>query len=243
VVAERFTQWIVEDTFCNGRPPLEDVGVQFVENVQPYALTKTRLLNGSHSAIGYLGCLAGYERIDEAMDDSLLRAYVERLMDAEVAPLLPRVAGIDLSEYQETLVERFRNPAIGDPLARLCRRGSTKVPSHLLPSISAARRQGRRCDLLTLAVAGWLRYLRGVDARGRPFEVEDALAERLCPLARAAGGDPRPVLRQRDVFGELGRDPAFADSVQQALAALDRGGVGGALRAVLEGDPMHAAAA
>src|SRR3954467_8774479 len=45
VVAEPFSQWIVEDDFCNGRPPLEEVGGQFVDDVRPYALMKTRPLN------------------------------------------------------------------------------------------------------------------------------------------------------------------------------------------------------
>jgi fructuronate reductase/mannitol 2-dehydrogenase len=243
VVAEPFSQWIVEDDFCNGRPPLEDVGVQFVEDVEPYALMKTRLLNASHSAIGYLGHLAGYGRIDEAMEDPLLRAYVERLMEAEVAPLLPAVPGVELAEYREQLMERFRNPMIADLLKRLCRRGSTKVPAYLLPSIREARRARRPHDLLTLAVAAWLRYLRGVDRHGQRFAIEDALAGRLCPLARRAGVDPRPMLRQRDLFGDLGRDPEFTRSVQKALVALDRRGVHGALRDVLAEGAPHALAA
>jgi fructuronate reductase/mannitol 2-dehydrogenase len=243
VVAEPFTQWIVEDAFCNGRPQLEHIGVQFVEDVRPYALVKTRLLNGSHSAIGHLGFLAGCERIDEAISDPLMRDYVARLMRDEVAPLLPHVPGLDLARYRESLMERFANPRIGDRLTRLCRRGSTKVPIHLLPSIHEARRRGRRCDLLTLAVASWLRYLRGVDTRGRPFEIEDALADRLQPLALVAERDVRPILSQLDVFGELGRDPGFAESVQLALATLDRRGVHGALREVLENDGPHALAA
>jgi fructuronate reductase/mannitol 2-dehydrogenase len=243
VVAEAFTQWVVEDDFCNGRPPLEDVGVEFVDDVKPYALMKTRLLNASHSAIGYLGVLAGYERLDDAMADPLMRAYVERLMGAEVAPLLPRVAGIDLREYQRALVERFRNPKIADQLSRLCRRGSTKMPAYVLPSIRDARRTGQSCELLTLAVAAWLRSLRGVDLRGAPIAVEDARADRLRSLARSAGADPTPLLRQRDLFGELGRDPEFVRSVQRAVSALDRGGVQGALRAVLASDSTQVRAA
>src|SRR4051812_5878258 len=243
VVAEPFSQWIVEDDFCNGRPPLEEVGVQFVDDVRPYALMKTRLLNASHSAIGYLGHLAGYARIDEAMEDPLLRAYVERLMEAEVAPLLPRVPGVDLAEYRARLMERFRNPMIADQLSRLCRRGSTKIPAYVLPSIREARRAGVGHQLLTLAVAAWLRYLRGVDGDGRRFAIEDALAGRLCPLAQRAAGDARPVLRQRDLFGDLGRDPEFAGSVEKALVALDRRGVHGALRTVLAKGAPHSLAA
>ena len=93
VVTEPFTQWVIQDTFNNGRPPLERVGVQFVEDVEPYEMMKTRLLNASHCALGYLGYLAGYRRTDEAMADPLFASYLARLMD-EVTPLLPPYRGL-----------------------------------------------------------------------------------------------------------------------------------------------------
>ena len=55
VVCEPFTQWVLEDHFAAGRPPLEDVGVQLVDDVEPYELMKLRLLNASHQAMAYLG--------------------------------------------------------------------------------------------------------------------------------------------------------------------------------------------
>jgi fructuronate reductase/mannitol 2-dehydrogenase len=243
VITEPFAQWIVEDAFCNGRPPLDEVGVQFVDDVEPYALMKTRLLNGSHSAIGYLGHLAGHKRIDAAMADPVMRRYVRRLMSAEVAPLLPAVEGIDLTDYQHTLIDRFRNPKIADRLGRLCRRGSTKVPAYVVPSIREAREAGRPHELLTLSLAGWLRYLRGVDERGERFHVEDVLAEELRPLAMRAAFDVRPILHERRLFGELGRDPDFAASVQGALASLDRQGARGALATALDAHRDRALAA
>jgi fructuronate reductase/mannitol 2-dehydrogenase len=242
VVTEPFTQWIVEDEFCNGRPPLEEVGVKFVSDVEPYKLMKTRLLNASHSAIGYLGYLAGHRRTDEAMADPLMREYVARLMEDEIAPLVPCTPGIDLGEYTQTLRSRFANPNVGDRLERLCGRGSTKMPSYLLPSIEDARAHGRPHALLTLAVAGWLRYLRGVDFDGDRIEVKDALSDRLCPLAVLGGTDPRAILREHGVFGKLGRDPGFAASLEQALRDLDANGPRAALSAHL-GRPAVAAIA
>lgn len=67
VITEPFSQWVVADVFCRGRPPLEEAGVQFVGDMRPYALMKTRLLNASHSALGYLGSLAGHTRTDEGL--------------------------------------------------------------------------------------------------------------------------------------------------------------------------------
>lgn len=245
VVTEPYRQWVVEDDFCNGRPPLEEVGVEIVGDVTPYKLVKSRLLNGSHSALGYLGHLAGHRRTDTAMSDRLLRRYVQRLMADEVAPLLPTVPGLDLAAYQRTLLDRFANPTVGDPLARLCQRGSTKVPAYLLPSLREALAQGRPAELLTLAVAGWFRYLRAVDLDGAPITVEDARSDRMQALARAGRDDPRPLLEMREVFGDLGDARWFVTTLQRMLGSIDRHGLRSTLHAfltpgvVIESSPVH----
>jgi mannitol 2-dehydrogenase len=231
VVSEDFLQWIVEDEFCNTRPPLQEVGVQFVTDVAPYELNKKRLLNGSHSALGYLGYLCGYERIDEAVSDPLLDRYAEALMDEEVGPLLPRMLGLDLAGYKRTLLTRFANPRIGDRLQRLCARGSTKMPAYVLPSLTEAIERGRPHDKLTLAVAAWIRYLRGVDFAGNRIEVEDEMKATLQPLARSA--DVRGLLEVRSVFGSLGDDHAFVGRLEQALRGLDRRGPAAAIEVCL----------
>ncbi|GAB3351144.1 mannitol dehydrogenase family protein [Modestobacter lapidis] len=240
VITEPFSQWVMEDEFCNGRPPLEDVGVQFVPDVGGYELMKTRLLNAGHSALGHLGRLAGHVRMDEVMADPDLSEYVTRLMAEEIAPLLPAPAGIDLDRYQRTLLARFADPAIADRLERLCRRGSSKMPLYVLPSLRAALDAGRRADLLTLAVAGFCRYLRGTDLQGRPFPLHDERAEELRALAVAGGTDPRPLLGVRAVFGDLGDRPEFVEALTGVLHQLDRDGVRATLAARLDAaDPVR----
>ncbi|RBY95839.1 mannitol dehydrogenase family protein [Blastococcus sp. TF02-8] len=224
VITEPFSQWVIEDEFSDGRPPLDEVGVRFVPDVGRYELMKTRLLNASHCALGYLGSLAGHASLDQVMEDPVFAAYVTRLMDVEVTPLLPPPEGIDLADYKRSLLQRFANPAIADGLPRLCRRGSTKMPHHLLPSLRQALREDRPHALLTLALAGWLRYLRGTDDSGRPLPLEDALGDRLRALAREGGSDPRPLLAETCVFGDLGSVPGFSEELEEALVALDRDG-------------------
>ena len=223
VVTEPFRQWVIEDSFANGRPPLERVGVQFVDDVEPYEVMKTRLLNAGHTAIGYLGYLAGYRTTDDLMADSVFRAFLTQLMAVEIAPLLPPVPGIDLDEYQATLVERLSNARMGDQLVRLGRRGSSKVPNYLLPSIRAALEQGRPHQLLCVAVAGWLRFLRGHDYAGDEFEVQGPRQD-LIKVAQDAGTDSSRLLSEDRVFASLGQDARFADCVQGALEALEREG-------------------
>jgi mannitol 2-dehydrogenase len=230
VITEPFTQWVIEDRFSCGRPPLEDVGVQFVDDVGPYKLLKTRLLNGGHSALGYLGFLnGGYETTSDAMANPVIADYLAVLMRQEIAGLLPEVPGVDVDAYQRTLLERFANPRISDQLTRLCGRGSTKMPAYLLPSLAEARRQGRPAALLTLAVAAWCRYLRGVDRNGAPIDIRDSLRHLLQPLAARAAGDLRPLLRQRAIFGELGDDAEFVRALERAVRDIDEYGPAAAI--------------
>jgi mannitol 2-dehydrogenase len=222
VITEPFRQWIVEDDFCQGRPPLEEVGVQFVEDVAPYRLMKTRLLNAGHSALGYLGVLSGAGRTaSEAMANPVIADYLAALMREEVAPLLPTVPGIDLNMYQRTVLDRFANPRISDQLSRLCGRGSTKMPAYVLPSLREARQQGRPALLLTLAVAAWFCYVRGYDLTGNPLDVKDVRGDVLRALAMAGGNDPRLLLSDHTVFGRLGEDAGLVTALECALHDLE----------------------
>jgi fructuronate reductase/mannitol 2-dehydrogenase len=222
VITEPFSQWVVEDRFCNGRPPLEHVGVQFVDDVSPYELTKKRLLNASHCALGYLGYLAGYRTTAEVMADPAYAAFISALVD-EITPMLPRVAGLNLDAYKASLLQRLANPEIADQLSRLCRRGSTKMPAYLLPSIREAIDAGRPHALMTLAVAGWFRYLQGEDYAGESIEIEGPRRDEMVPLARENGADPRPLLDMREVFDSLADVPAFVRDLHVASEALRAG--------------------
>ena len=77
MVTEPFTQWVIEDVSRKGRPAWEKAGAEFVADVEPYEQMKLRLLNGSHSTLAYLGYLAGYETVSDAMADPAF----ERLLD------------------------------------------------------------------------------------------------------------------------------------------------------------------
>ncbi|MFN2561441.1 MAG: mannitol dehydrogenase family protein [Jatrophihabitans sp.] len=233
VVTEEFSQWVIEDCFSNDRPQLDRVGARFVDDVAPYKLIKSRLLNGTHCALGYLGYLAGYRRTDEAMADPQIDRFITALMRDEVAPLLPGdVAGMELDGYQRDLLERFGNTEIGDQLARLCGRGSTKMVDYVLPSVHEA--QDRPHRLLTLVVAAWCRYLQGTDLQGEPIEVKDARRDELQPLARTAGEDARPFLEVEGIFGDLARGEQFCAEINRLVRLLDERGVQAAIATCFE---------
>lgn len=60
VVAEDFHQWVLEDSFADGRPPLEQAGVQFVSDVTDYEHVKIRMLNAAHIMLSFPAILMGY---------------------------------------------------------------------------------------------------------------------------------------------------------------------------------------
>lgn len=114
VVCEPFEQWVLEDHFSLGRPPLEDVGVQLVADVEPYELMKLRLLNASHQGMCYFGHLAGYTYAHEAAQDPFFARFLLDYMNKEATPTLEPVPGIDLDSYKQTLIDRFSNEHIRD---------------------------------------------------------------------------------------------------------------------------------
>ncbi len=221
VVCETFTQWVIEDRFPAGRPAWERVGAQFVADVAPYEFMKLRLLNASHLAVSGLGRLAGYNTIDEAMADPLMPRYMAALMDRETGPTLPEVPGIDLPAYKATLIERFANTAIKDTVERV----NTDAPLNVLVDpIRDRLRDDASLDLLALALAAWLRRVRGEDEQGRPIDIRHPLAELLREKAVEGGPDPRPLLGIAALFGEPGEDPRLAAAVAPWLESLYRAG-------------------
>ena len=235
VVCEPFTQWVLEDRFSLGRPPLEDVGVQVVGDVEPYELMKLRLLNASHQALCYFGYLAGYRLVHEVAQDPLFAGFLRDYMDAEATPTLSPVPGIDLDAYKGQLIERFSNSAVRDTVARLCAESSDRIPKWLLPVIRENLAAGRAVTLSAAVVASWARYAEGVDEDGQPINVVDRLADQLTAAAQRQRTDPLAFVANRELFGDLVDEPGFTAAVSRrpGLAAPRRrpGHPGGARHA------------
>ncbi|SPM35197.1 Mannitol-1-phosphate/altronate dehydrogenases [Mycobacterium rhizamassiliense] len=229
VVTEPYRQWVIEDSFCNSRPPLDLVGAEFVADVRDHKLIKTRLLNGTHIALGCLATLAGYQRTDEAMRDRVLVDYVEKLLRDEIQPLLPPVPGMNTPNYRATLLTRLGNPRMSDQLSRLARRGTSKIAQFVMPSLEEAIAAGRPHTLLMLAVAGWARYMRGHDLDGRKISLEDSQAIPVVKLANMASSNPDPLLGH-EMFAQVRAVPGFAERLAEMIADIDERGVVPTLR-------------
>ncbi len=230
VVAEPFRQWVIEDTFNNGRPPLEKVGVQFTTDVTPYEKMKIRLLNATHSAMGYLGYLCGYRYIYEIAQAPEFIPYLKDLMDIEVTPLVGHIPGVDLTEYKASLMERFANETIKDQALRICMDGSAKLPKFILPSIAEQLKLGGPTRRLTLCVASWIRFLDGKDEQGNEIPINDPQAERLTSIVKKHKEDPKPLLELTDIFGDLGKSEKFVQELEILLKSLYEKGARETLR-------------
>ena len=224
VVAEPFAQWVLEDDFSEGRPRYEEVGVQVVDDVEPYEMMKLRLLNAGHQVLGCLGHLAGYRMLHDVAQDPLFAELLMRYLDREGTPTLRAVPGIDLADYKRELLARFSNAGTRDTVARICTDVSDRIPTFLVPVIRDRLAAGGEVGRGVAVVAGWARYAEGVDEQGNTIEIVDSRKDALTEAARRYPVDPLGFVRQTELFGDLAEDPRFAGPYLAVLASLhDRG--------------------
>ncbi len=217
---EPYSQWVVEDRFCNGRPGFERVGVTMSNDIAGYDRAKLRLLNAPHSALAYLGSLLEIETVADAMRQPQLAGFIERLMREHIAPHLDPPQGFDPQAYIGAILERFRNPAIRHKLSQIAWDGSQKLPVRLLGTIADALAADRPIDALCLPVAAWMHFVRRQANNGVPLV--DPLDKVLSDIGRRTTGDAaRDVaafLVLDSVFSPLSGDPRFVGALRDAYA-------------------------
>ena len=225
VRTEPFSQWVIEDRFTGERPDLERAGVQVARDVAPWEEAKLRLLNGAHSAMAYLGGLAGLATVDEFVAQPWGAAYVRQLWD-ELDTALDPPEGLSLTDYRRSLMRRFRNSALQHRLTQIAMDGSQKIPQRLVPAAVALRDRNRCADAIALAIAAWIRWQTGRDERGERFVVDDPLPSTTARLLDSTG-EPREqvraILSLESVFPRrLAADEGFQTAVGQYLEDLYR---------------------
>ncbi|MGO1511170.1 MAG: mannitol dehydrogenase family protein [Actinomycetales bacterium] len=233
VVAEPFVQWVLEDRFPGGRPALDTVGVQLVDDVVPYERMKLRILNATHQLLGYTGLLAGHEYVHDAMTDPVLGRLAAAYISGEARPTVGEVEGIDLADYQDTIIDRFGNAAIADTLVRIATDGSDRVAKFVVPVVEDLLEHDLpvRATAFTLAaaatVAGTAELREQVPDRQRD-KLDDAVAR----LEQDTGS----FLDDEHLFGTLGRSDRFREAFVGAYDAIAEHGVLDAATALLDAD-------
>jgi fructuronate reductase len=219
VQREAFVQWVIEDVFRHESPEWQRAGVTLTNDVAGYDRAKLRLLNGAHSTLAYVGSLAGYVTVADAMKDDELRAFVQRLMVEDILPTLTAPRGLDLRTYVDAILKRFRNPNMHHELAQIAWDGSQKLPFRILGTVRDALAAGRPIERLCVPLAAWMQFVRQAALRGE--RVKDPLAAQLFEIGRACEGrgatDTPRFLALESVFpAELRADARFTAPLTKA---------------------------
>ena len=249
VNAEESEYLIIEDNFPNGRPALEEGGIIFTDRATVEKVEKMKVctcLNPLHTALAIFGCLLGYDLISKEMEDPELKTLVEKIGYVEGFPVVVNPGIIDPKEFiDEVLQVRIPNPFIPDTPQRIATDTSQKLGIRFGETIKAyiAREDLNVTDLklIPLVLAGWCRYLMGIDDNGDKMELSpDPLLEEVVPyVTTIVLGDKgsfhdqlKPILSNATIFGINLYEAGLGEKVEGYFAELVSGK--GAVRKTLK---------
>ncbi|MEG1149553.1 MAG: mannitol dehydrogenase family protein [Niameybacter sp.] len=249
VNAEEPQYLVIEDAFPNGRPNLNEAGVIFADKDIVDRVEKMKVctcLNPLHTALAVYGCLLSYTEIYKEMKDEQLKRLVEIIGYEEGLPVVVNPGIIKPRDFiDEVLNVRIPNPFMPDTPQRIATDTSQKLSIRFGETIKA---YGEREDLevaslkcIPLVLAGWCRYLMGVDDEGNKFTLSpDPMLEVVTPYVQNVelgakgqfGEQLRPILSNRTIFGVDLYEVGLGEIVEGLFAELVAGK--GAIRATLQ---------
>lgn len=248
VNAEETEYLVIEDDFPNGRPKLEEGGVLFTDRATVDKVEKMKVctcLNPLHTCLAIFGCLLGYQKISDEMEDQELVKLVEQVGYQEGLPVVVDPGILNPKEFIDTVLKvRVTNPFMPDTPQRIATDTSQKLAIRFGGTIRAYQTdENRNVDdlkMIPLVLAGWLRYLMAVDDTGEAFEPSpDPLLETLRPqMAKLKLGDAqvepviRPIMENAGIFGVNLYEAGLADKVCGYFVELNAGA--GAVRRTLK---------
>ena len=176
VNAEEVQYLVIEDNYTNGRPPLHLGGALYTtrETVDKVETMKvTTCLNPLHTAMSIYGCMLGYTLISAEMQDADLRAFVQKLGYIEAMPVVTDPGVLNPYEFiGDVINRRLPNPFMPDAPQRIAMDTSQKLPIRFGETIKKYLARGldkQNLVLIPLTLAGYARYLKGIDDNGQPF--------------------------------------------------------------------------
>lgn len=158
VLREEFSEWIIEDKFAGERPRLDVVGVQFVDDIEPYERRKLRILNASHTILAILGLQKGLNTVFDALNDEHIRRFLEAALANCILPSLNGPTSV-LTIYVENMYRRFQNPRIPHLLDQIIENTSVKLENRILPAVSLLLKSNQRYDELLVLVISWIVFI------------------------------------------------------------------------------------
>ena len=238
---------VIEDKFPNGRPALEKAGVYLTDRKTVNEVERmkvTTCLNPLHTALAVYGCVLGYTSIAAEMKDVELVKLVEGIGPKEGMKVVVNPGILSPDDFvKEVIEQRLPNIFIPDTPQRIACDTSQKVGIRYGETIkSYVGKYGSASELnyIPVAIAGWLRYLMGVDDEGKEFELspDPMLAQMQAALAGIELGKPdsvgdrlKPVLSNANIFGSDLYEAGIGEKIEQIFAEEIAGP--GAVRATL----------
>lgn len=248
VNAEETEYLVIEDDFPNGRPRLEDGGVIFTDRETVDKVEKMKVctcLNPLHTCLAIFGCLLGYQKISDEMQDKDLVRLVETVGYQEGLQVVVDPGILNPKEFIDTVLSvRVPNPFMPDTPQRIATDTSQKLAIRFGETIKAYHVSNdlhvEDLQMIPLVLAGWLRYLMAVDDQGNPFGLSpDPLLETLRQeMAKLRLGDTevedviRPIMEDSQIFGVNLYEVGLAGKVCSYFKELIAGE--GAVRRTLE---------
>ncbi|WP_299046598.1 mannitol dehydrogenase family protein [uncultured Tateyamaria sp.] len=229
VTHEAFRQWVMEDTFCAGRPDWNEMGATFSKDVHAFETMKIRILNAGHQVVANVGEILGIETIAGCMAHPDVRAFFGRVERTEIAPTVAPVPGKTPEEYVDLIEARFSNPRIVDTTRRVSFDGSARHPGFVLPIVRDQLAAGRSVEGLALVEAFWARMCAGTRENGTVIEANDPLWTELRQAADAARDRPEAWLEQDKIYGDLAQSRPFSEAFCRWSSVIWEQGCGAAL--------------
>ena len=229
VNAEESEYLVIEDVFPNGRPALEKAGFLFTDRDTVNKVERmkvTTCLNPLHTALAVYGCMLGYTRISDEMKDADLVRLIRTIGYTEGLPVVVDPGVINPKQFIDTVINiRLTNPFMPDTPQRIACDTSQKIPIRFGETIKSyladPSRDVSQLKAIPLAIAGWLRYLLGVDDEGNAFELspDPLLAKLQAALGTIEFGKPETADGRLDA---LLSDPALfaVDLTKTSLAGV-----------------------
>lgn len=217
IMAEDFTQWVLQDSAAADMPDLAKAGVTVTPDVDPYEETKIRVLNGGHTALSYLAALKGIETFDAAMRDDDLLAHFRGFETTEVLPAITLDLPFSKEDYLASIERRFSNRAIGDTIARICADGMAKFPIFVRPTLEGCFAQGINPVHAIRSIASWHVFATHVAAGKIPFKYVEPSWDDLSALL---GTDA--FIESPQLWGDIPNTyPAFAELLRHEITELE----------------------
>lgn len=222
LMAESFTQWVIEDRFAHGRPAWEAVGVEMVDSVDAHEEAKIRLLNATHSCIAWAGTLAGYDYIHQGTQDARIRQLAYDYVTDDVIPVL-NPSTIDLARYRDVVLERFGNAALRDTNQRVAMDGFAKIPGFIAPTIRERLARGERIEAVAMLPALFLACLQRWHRGQLPYAYEDQAMDPKAAHAICAAADPVAALAgDRTLWGAEAGHPQLMAALRRAAGRVEQ---------------------